>query len=53
MTATADRNEDRYFIRQAIERIIDDSAILEAKNGEEALPYTCVEGISFSWSLSI
>lgn len=37
MSATADRNEDRYFIRQAIERIIDDSAILEAKNGEEAL----------------
>ncbi len=34
---TDDDDDDRYFLRQAIERIIDDSAILEAKNGEEAL----------------
>lgn len=32
-----DDDDDRYFLRQAIERIIDGSAILEAKNGEEAL----------------
>ncbi|GAB4041545.1 response regulator [Spirosoma jeollabukense] len=34
---TDDDDDDRYFLRQAIERIIDDSAVLEAKNGEEAL----------------
>ncbi|GAB3942350.1 hypothetical protein GCM10028805_06850 [Spirosoma harenae] len=37
MTATADRDDDRYFLRQAIERNIGVSAILEAKNGAEAL----------------
>lgn len=34
---TDDDDDDRYFIRRAIERTIHDSAILEAKNGEEAL----------------
>jgi CheY-like chemotaxis protein len=34
---TDDDEDDRYFLRQAIERIIGDSEILEAKNGEEAL----------------
>ena len=34
---TDDDEDDRYFIRQAIERTIHNSAILEATTGEEAL----------------
>jgi CheY-like chemotaxis protein len=34
---TDDDEDDRYFIRQAIERAIYNSAILEATTGEEAL----------------
>ena len=34
---TDDDDDDRYLLCQAIERIIGDSAILEAKNGEDAL----------------
>jgi len=34
---TDDDEDDRYFIRQAIERTIHNSAIFEAETGEEAL----------------
>ncbi|MFC5407697.1 response regulator [Larkinella bovis] len=34
---TDDDEDDRWFLRQAIERSIDGVAVLEARNGEEAL----------------